>query len=259
MKVLQGLWRRVDVFSEQPKIDFKKDFILLLDTRDGDVIAASRPQQGRLSSNLPIMRLAHSPTDTNLDLRPERHDIRFVVDAGNITGIRLLLKLEARLQTMAGVLSNCLAYIEYSSSLVGSSLSVTGDLRVTSSFVIPFKSYSDLRTSSDFTEPLEHILEEHSKSKVKCTLEGTTKVWRPKTKSAAAPDRFTLSLTLNTAEQSFTYRPGLSHILKLGWMQYFSVMVIFAGLAVKLKKCVFENQIIATYCSPGHPYCKMQK
>ncbi|OQR75133.1 transmembrane protein-like [Tropilaelaps mercedesae] len=253
---LTGLWRLVDIFSEQPKINFKKDFILLLDTRDGDVISFSRPQPGRLDSTLPIVRFSHLSTDTNLDLRPEQHDILFNIDAWNITGIRLILKMEARLQSMVGVLSDCLVYVEHSSSLIGSALSVTSGLRITSSFIFPFRSYIDLRTSPDFTQPLEDILQEHSKSRVKCVLEGTTKVWRPATSSVTAPGRFVLSLRLNTAEQAFYYRPGLSHVMKLAWTQYFSIMVLFAAVAIKLKKYVFENQIIATYCSDGHQHFK---
>lgn len=88
-------------------------------------------------------------------------------------------------------------------------------------------------------------------------LEGTTKVWRPRTNSTYVPNKFTVTLRLNTAEQVFHYRPGMSHILKLAWMQYFSVMVIFAAIAIQLKKYVFENQIIATYCSDSTDYLRL--
>lgn len=58
-----------------------------------------------------------------------------------------------------------------------------------------------------------------------------------------------MSIVLNTFEQPFYFRPGLAYMIKYAWIQYFSILVILAGIALRLKKFVFENQIIETYCA----------
>ncbi|XP_003740728.1 transmembrane protein 231 [Galendromus occidentalis] len=241
-----GLWRRLELFSEQPKIDFKKEYLIVTETSNGSVDFWSRPQPARLSNTSPLLRISHSVSDSNLDLKPEHHEFQIDVDLKNVTGIKLLLRMEARLQKLAVLVADCLVWIDHSSPTRGESLTVGADLKLMTSFVMPYKSYSDLVGEIDFTRPTEDVLKDYSKAKAKCVLEGVTKLWRVSSRETGG---FKMSLILNTVEQPFNFRPGLAYMFKFAWIQYFSILAILAGIAIKLKKFVFENQIIDTYCT----------
>lgn len=62
---------------------------------------------------------------------------------------------------------------------------------------------------------------------------------------------FTLKSLLDSEKGSFlnlyhTYIPGFWQTIKMGWIQYLSVLVIFVFLMEKVKMFVFENQVITT-------------
>ena len=55
-----------------------------------------------------------------------------------------------------------------------------------------------------------------------------------------------LQIRIHYAEQNVFYHPSFMNIMKMAWIQYLSLYVIFWWLFHKLKNWLFENQICMT-------------
>ena len=62
-------------------------------------------------------------------------------------------------------------------------------------------------------------------------------------------DHFTVSATLRYPEQSLSYRPGFWQVIKSGWVQYVSLLLLFIFVTAAIKNFVFANQIVPTLVS----------
>ena len=62
-------------------------------------------------------------------------------------------------------------------------------------------------------------------------------------------DHFTVSATLRYPEQSLSYRPGFWQVIKWGWVQYVSLLLVFIYVTAAIKNFVFANQIVPTLVS----------
>ena len=62
-------------------------------------------------------------------------------------------------------------------------------------------------------------------------------------------DHFTVSATLRYPEQSLSYRPGFWQVIKWGWVQYLSVLLVFIYAAGAVRNFVFSQQIVPTLIS----------
>jgi hypothetical protein len=49
--------------------------------------------------------------------------------------------------------------------------------------------------------------------------------------------------------QSFYYTPGVAYVLKQGWVQYFSLLVLVAGVLYPLYSVVVVNGLVSTFTS----------
>ena len=94
------------------------------------------------------------------------------------------------------------------------------------------------------------MLFQRKNSKIKCRnltikLADEYSVWT----TGAANDHFTVSATLRDPEQSLSYRPGFWQVIKWGWVQYVSLLLVFIYVTAAIKDFVFANQIVPTLVS----------
>ena len=64
--------------------------------------------------------------------------------------------------------------------------------------------------------------------------------------TGSGSEDFTVSATLRYPEQSLSYRPGFWQVIKWGWVQYLAILLVFLGLANRLREFVFSEQILPT-------------
>ena len=57
---------------------------------------------------------------------------------------------------------------------------------------------------------------------------------------------FTISARLHYPEQTLTYTPGFWQVIKWGWVQYLSILIVFMYVASGVKNFVFSQQILPT-------------
>lgn len=57
---------------------------------------------------------------------------------------------------------------------------------------------------------------------------------------------FVLSATIAYPEEQFTYTPGFWYLIKWGWVQYVSVLLIFLFVFDRIKIFIYQNQLVTT-------------
>ena len=104
----------------------------------------------------------------------------------------------------------------------------------------------DSELPEDFHIPT--ILKEYSQRNISVRLENSYTTWSP----GRGLPYFTLSATIRYPVQTLSYTPGFWQVIKWGWVQYLSVLLVFMYVATNIKTFVFSRQILPTLVSqPG--------
>ena len=62
----------------------------------------------------------------------------------------------------------------------------------------------------------------------------------------AAGKPFVISATISYPEQRFIYYPGFWFLIKWGWVQYVSVLLLFLFFFDRVKIFIYQNQLVTT-------------
>ena len=57
---------------------------------------------------------------------------------------------------------------------------------------------------------------------------------------------FILSATIAYPEELFKYTPGFWYLIKWGWVQYVSVLLLFLFVFDRIKVFIYQNQLVTT-------------
>ncbi|GFO05915.1 transmembrane protein 231 [Plakobranchus ocellatus] len=131
-----GFWLREATYREQPKVAFKKEFIMVLDVQndaeeDSVVYSTFQQYNNLLQSRLRIPIVKAREEDPNRDGKYDKLNLDIEVPmlaTDRVVGAKLLLFFYYRLRRFSQFHMESLAYIEYSSGVPGASLQVFGDL-----------------------------------------------------------------------------------------------------------------------------------
>ena len=86
------------------------------------------------------------------------------------------------------------------------------------------------------------ILKPYSQRNISTRLENSYTTWSP----GRGSSYFTLSSTIQYPTQTLTYTPGFWQVIKWGWVQYLSILIVFMYVATFVKNFVFSQQILPT-------------
>ena len=86
------------------------------------------------------------------------------------------------------------------------------------------------------------ILRSYSQRNISTRLENSYTTWSP----GRGASTFTLSSTIHYPAQTLTYTPGFWQVMKWGWVQYLSILIVFMYVATCVKNFVFSQQILPT-------------
>ncbi|XP_059178805.1 transmembrane protein 231-like [Physella acuta] len=258
-----GFWLREATYREQPNIAFKKELILLLDLQNGPkTIVYSTFQQYNqlLQSQLRIPIVKAREDDLNGDGKYDRLNLDLEIPmAGEdqVVGTKLLLFFYYRLRKFSQFHMESLGYIEYTSCIPGASLHVFGDLRMRQKQLLGHRG-TDVRFNDTLVNPLSPyadtyslatIFRNYTDRNVTTVLQDANKIWAS---GRAADTPFKISAVINYPEESISYTPGFWNLIKWGWVQYVSVLLIFLYIFNKVKIFVFQHQLVPTVVeSPG--------
>ena len=254
-----GFWLRESTYREQPTVAFKKEFMLLLDVQSQssgtfETISYSTFQQFNqlIGSQIRIPVTKVREDDVNNDGKSDRLILNIAVPmtpGDHVVGAKLLLFFYYKLTRYSKFHMESLGYIEYDSPIPGAQLDVFADLTLNQNQLLRDKGLDTRyngslvnRTSffaSDYS--LSNILKTYKDRNITTILEDTKNVWIG---GRAADFPFVISAMINYPEQQIIYSTGFWYMIKWGWVQYASFLVVFMYLFDKMKVFVFQQQMV---------------
>ncbi|ESO96883.1 hypothetical protein LOTGIDRAFT_115323 [Lottia gigantea] len=252
-----GFWIKEAYYRELPEITFKRELLLVLDLEgQGNYVTYSTYQKYNQlqQDNLRVPVIKAREEDSNRDGRNDKMmlDIEIpMLDSENVVGTRLLLVFYYRLKKFSSLYMESLAYIDYESSRPGAMLDVIGDLKVLQKQPLGHKgldtrynvSSSLIDSTSTYADTylLSNILKQYSQRNVTTRLVEPFKFW---TSGRGAGKPFKISATISYPEDLFLYTPGFWYLIKWGWIQYLSVLIVFIYIFRQVKIFIFQNQLV---------------
>lgn len=262
----QGFWTKRSSYEEQPVVRFQYQVLLVAasGTR-GDVLAWSTfPHlNNMLGSNLRNPVVSVREEDQNQDGKLDLLHFRLQLplkDDEQLYGVQLLLSFSYQLFRMSTVAMQTLAYVQHSSPVPGAKLWVGGDLRLQQRTPLPHRglynvyNVSVIDASSPFASSydLEKIISSYQERNLTTILSCPTPVWMV---GRAAGSPFELIAEVRYPVEVISYRPGFWETIKLAWIQYVSILLVFLWVFERIQRFVFQNQILPTVPVPvGKPH-----
>lgn len=250
----QGFWIREDFYREQPQVSFKHEVILVLGMRDGSYRAWSTYSNFNMLQQdhliIPVVKTREE--DFNRDGRNDKlyFDLEMQLDdSQDVVSMELMLFFDYTLSYFSSLHMESLAFIQHVSSYGGAKFTADGDLKLQLKHPLPHKG-TDVRYNVPIIEKSSLFVEDYTPSNivrnyisrnVTTSFECKYPVWLT---GRGAGQPFIIQSSVNYPEELIMYVPGFWQTMKMGWIQYFPVLVVFIFLMEKIKMFVFENQIV---------------
>lgn len=252
-----GFWTKRRTYEEQPVVRFRYEALLVAATGPaGDhVVWSTFPQMNRLlGPRLRIPAVSVREEDQNQDGKLDLLNFRLELplrEDEKIHGVQLLLGFSYQLQRMSTVVMQTLVFIQHSSSVPGAKLFVSGDLRLQQRAPLPHRGLHNIYNVSviDGSSPfassydLEKIMRSYQRRNLTTVLSCPGPVW---ILGPAAGSPFELEVEVRYPLEVISYRPGFWETVKLAWVQYVSVLLVFLWVFERVQRFVFQNQVLTT-------------
>ncbi|GIY23565.1 transmembrane protein 231 [Caerostris darwini] len=213
----QGFWKKIDIYREQPDVSFKHKMLLLLETKSpNQLIFWSTYEQLNQFINHEFLRtmpsIEHREEDHNRD--GKKDELQMTIDIPlsrqEVVSIKLILIFDYKLYLYSEFFMECAAYVQYSTSLPGSSFSSFGDLLLIQRQPLRHSGKDDrynipvIDVSKANKPPtsLENILLEYMKRNVTTSLKNTYSVWEA---GPATNESFKINLVIMYPEETILY------------------------------------------------------
>ncbi|KAL2094027.1 hypothetical protein ACEWY4_011339 [Coilia grayii] len=253
----QGFWLKRSTYEEQPVIRFQYQMLLVTATSSrGDYVAWSTyPHLNNLlGSNLRIPMVSAREEDQNQDGKLDLLNLQLELPVSSeeqVYSIQLLLTFSYQLFRMSTVVMQTLAFVQHSSPVPGSQLFVSGDLCLEQRVPLPHRglhttyNVSVIDGNSPFASSydLVNIIGEYQKRNLTTVFSCPSPVW---TVGRAAEAPFKISAVVRYPVEVISYRPGFWEMIKLAWIQYVSVLLIFLWVFRRIQDFVYQNQVLPT-------------
>ncbi|XP_060041143.1 transmembrane protein 231 isoform X2 [Erinaceus europaeus] len=223
-----GFWQKRSSYEEQPTVRFQHQVLLvtLLQPEPGGFLAWSTfPAFNRLQ------------------------------------GDHLRVPLVTRMSTFV---MQSMAFLQSSFPVPGSQLYVNGDLRLQQKQPLSYSgldvryNVSIINGTSPFASDydLTHIIAAYQERNVTTILTDLNPIWLVG-RAAEAP--FVINAVIRYPTEVISYLPGFWEMIKFAWIQYVSILLIFLWVFERIKKFVFQNQVVTTIPSQAKLYGELYK
>ncbi|KAL4613700.1 transmembrane protein 231 isoform X1 [Arapaima gigas] len=259
-----GFWLKRSSYEEQPSVRFQYQLLLIVATStSGDYVAWSTfPKFNSLQGNkLRIPSTSAREEDQNQDGKLDRLHLLLELPLRpeeQVYSIQLLLTFSYQLSRMSSVVMQSLLLLQHSSSIPGSQLFLSGDLRLQQREPLLHRgldtryNVSIINANSPFSSSydLAQIIEMYEERNLTTVLSSPNPVWTFG-RAAAAP--FQLKAVIRYPMDIIRYpfrSPGFWEMIKFAWIQYVSVLLIFLWVFQRVQTFVFQNQVLPTVPVP---------
>lgn len=260
----EGFWIKQAYYREQPDVKFKHQILLLVHTgSQNSYVTWSTYQNFNLleQANLRIPLVKSREEDSNRDGKND--NFRFsievpVLDTENVYGVQLIFIFDYRLYRFSDLRMETLAYISHTSAMSGAELRTDGDLRLRLGQPLAHKGLDTrydvpiIDSTSVFAEDytFSKIFSSYQQRNVSTRFECDYPIWLT---GRGSGQPFIIQGTIYYPEETIVYIPGFWQVIKFGWIQYLSVLVLFVFLMERVKTFVYENQIVNTIVNQPVP------
>ncbi|KAJ8041469.1 hypothetical protein HOLleu_12293 [Holothuria leucospilota] len=253
----EGFWIREAFYREQPDVHFKHQILLVLYLNEGNSYIAwsTYPNFNLIEQNhltIPVVKTREE--DINRDGRNDKLYFSVEVpipDSKNVQSVDMILVFDYRLYRFSTFHMESLAYIHHTSFASGAQFIAEGDLKLhlkqplahkgtDSRYNVPVVD-SDSVFAADYT--FSTIFNNYISRNATTSFVCDYPIWKT---GRGAGQPFVIQGSVGYTEELIMYVPGFWQTIKMGWIQYLAVLIIFIFIMEKVKKFVFENQIITT-------------
>lgn len=255
--VTHGFWLKESSYREQPDVRFKHEILLIVQgNTPGSFLAYSTFQNFNqlLQQRLRIPLIKSWEEDVNLDGKFDNLHFNIQIplsDSEAIYSVQLLLIFDYQLHKYVSLQMESMAYVHYSSPLAGAEFSTVGKLRLQQSTPLPHKgthtvynvSVIDGTSSNVEAYNLYNVFSSYIQRNVTTEYVSYHPLW---TSGRASGQPFVLKGTIFYPEETVIYRPGFWQLIKMAWIQYLAILLMFLFVFGRVKRFVFENQVVTT-------------
>uniref|UniRef100_A0A0N5AXF1 Transmembrane protein 231 n=1 Tax=Syphacia muris TaxID=451379 RepID=A0A0N5AXF1_9BILA len=253
----KGFWKKYGEYSEQPIVNFKNRFIIILKNPVEYYVWSTYTVVNQAEYNhLKIPVTEYSSDDYNDDGAADKLFMKMVFPLKQnetVEEVFLMVLFDYRIQLRSRISMETALVSNFQLTKSCSKMGLFGKLELDQ--LIPLPSYGtyrdfDGRLIDEFMSDVRHYTENSIRLRYN-NRNFTTRLKREvvsctQPQSSADNERFILQLEILIPEQRFVYKTGVLELLKWSWIQYLSVFLIFNFLFKKFFKFMIENQILPT-------------
>jgi len=251
----QGFWLKFAEYHEQPEIHYQHELIMMAELENDYLTWSTYQNYNNLQMEklrLPLIKSREN--DINKDGKADELLFEMempLLDSEAVVGITLLMFFNYRLHKFSQFEMESLGLVQYSSNKPGSRLQVTADLVTFQRDLLAHRGL-DTRFNASVIDPtstyaesydLGTILKTYASRNVTTKLENEYSVW---TSGRAAGSPFKLNVHVRYPEEKMLYQPGFWQLIKWGWVQYVSVLLVFLFVFNRITCFIFQNQLVPT-------------
>ncbi|XP_006823640.1 transmembrane protein 231-like [Saccoglossus kowalevskii] len=251
----EGFWVKQSVYLEQPYVSYKHQLLMVLEgtTATEYLVWSTYHNYNMLEQQrlrIPIVKSREE--DTNRDGKPDKLLINIetpMLDTEQVYSLHLLVIFEYQLFRFSSLTMESMAYIHYNSPRPGAMFTVDGELQFKQNYPLPHRGIVDTYNypvingdsiyAADYQ--LTNIFRDYMDRNESTTFVSAYPVW-VSGKGAGKP--FIIQATIRYPEETILYYPGFWQLIKLAWIQYLAVLLIFIFIFGRLKTFVFQNHIL---------------
>nr|KAF6318982.1 transmembrane protein 231 [Pipistrellus kuhlii] len=276
-----GFWLKRSSYEEQPTVRFQHQVLLLAllgPERGGFLAWSTFPAFNRLQGDhLRVPLVSTREEDRNQDGKMDMLHFKLELplqSTEHVLGVQLILTFSYQLHRMSTFVMQSMAFLQSSFAIPGSQLYVNGDLRLQQRQPLSYDgldvryNVSVINGTSPFAYDydLTHIVAAYQERNITTILTDPNPIWLVG-RAAEAP--FVINAVIRYPVEVisypfysltvYTYLPGFWEIIKFAWIQYVSILLIFLWVFERIKRFVFQNQVVTTIPVTAMPQGELYK
>lgn len=255
----EGFWRKQNVFYETPDVKFTGKYLFQALTNISSPIMCSSYSKysdiNFLSNDIVCPEITVHEVDKNDDLINEEIQVGLKINLPEnckINFFTFIIPLDFKLHTPSCTLQMESAVILQSEiNFKTSSLKIIGDLSVfqtaplscSSKFINNIYNYSIVENEDNLISyEYKKILYRYLSRNITTKLINKYKIFDDLNSNS-----LWINIVIKLGENKFYSTTGFWHILKMAWIQYYSIYIIIYFFAKKFKRYIFDNRLVLYY------------
>mmetsp|Transcript_57221 Transcript_57221/g.181041 ORF Transcript_57221/g.181041 Transcript_57221/m.181041 type:complete len:307 (-) Transcript_57221:39-959(-) len=249
-----GLWVKSTTIYTQAKVDFESELLVILEGAEPGserVWSTYSALNEQLGAQLASVSASSHAVDSNHDGKPDQIIVSVSsFDMPAVHSIKVLMQFRYEIDEPEVELGmKSLAFVSYASPVAGSALYLDGDLELVQREPLPDGSQSfafdedALPLSGAIGDGLrfENLLGNYLDRNETTHYRYGTPVWY------AGRGGFTMTAKIRIpSHQPVVYRPGVLHVLKLGWVQFLATFLVLFWILRWVEWVAFHFRILDT-------------